>query len=87
MVKLKSNIVHKKPNSIKELKYIQIPRTVADFYPKVKLSTNYFYAQSVPIPHSISRGYKFRTIVGIEGKNTNQRTTDNSLKKCNTHIS
>ena len=82
VAKLKSNMTRKKLLGIDEYKHVQIPKPIMNFHATVNLSTDYFYIQSAPFLHIISRSYNFRTIeVIMDGKYPRQRNIREGLKQ------
>ena len=41
---------------------MDIPETIKDLHPTINLLADYFFIQGIAFLHTISRGYKFRTV-------------------------
>lgn len=62
MIMLKGKTTRNKPNTIQDIRYVPIPRTIKDNHPDIKLSVDYMYIQGIPMLHTIAKNYKFCTI-------------------------
>ena len=59
------------PKHIPDAKILPLPQTIRDFHSKVTLCVDFFYVNGIPILHTISRSFKFRTV---------EETSDRSLR-------
>ena len=66
---IKGKATRKKPQAIGAMPLVEIPATIMDLHPTVILSMDYVYIQGIPMLHTISSGYTFRTIEAVRAKN------------------
>ena len=74
-VSIKGKATRKKPQAIGTMPLVEIPATILDLRPTVTLSMDYVYIQGIPILHSISSGYTFRTIEAVRATKPNKKIT------------
>ena len=55
-------MTRRKHTAINDIIVTHIHLTILDFHPKINLSADYFFVQSIKFLHTISRGCTFRTI-------------------------
>ena len=70
---IKGKATRQRPQAIGAIQMVEIPSTILDLHPTVMLSMDYVYIQSIPMLHTISRGYKFRTIEAVRVKTPTKR--------------
>ena len=77
-VSIKVKPTRKRPKAIRATPLVEIPETILDLHPSLVLSMDYMYVQGIPILHSISSGYKFRTIEAT--RDTSNPNKSNTIK-------
>ena len=64
---------------IPDAKILPLQQTTRDFHSKVTLCVDFFYVLEIPLLHTISRSFKFRTVE--ETNSRNQRTMIDGIMK------
>jgi hypothetical protein len=59
---LQGKTTRKTLTALKNIQHTPIPTTIQDTHPTITLSADYLYIQGIPMLHTISQKYKFRTI-------------------------
>ena len=67
------------PGRIPDAKCLPLPQTTRDFHSKVTLCVDFFYVNGIPLLHTISRSFKFRTVEEVNDRN--KRTMLNGIMK------
>ena len=67
------------PEHIQNAKLLPLPQTTRDFHSKVTLCVDFFYVNGIPLLHTISRFFKFRTVEET-GDRTKRTVLDGILK-------
>ena len=65
---IKGKTTRKMPKAIGATPLVEILETILDLHPSLVLPMDYVYVQGIPMLHSISSRYKFRTIEAIRDK-------------------
>ena len=60
------------PEHTPDMRLVPLPQTTRDFHSKVTLCVDFFYVNGIPLLHTISRSFKFRTVE--ETSDRSQRT-------------
>ena len=76
---IKGKTTRIKPKHAPNTTTIPLPRTTQDFHSAVTLCIDFFYVNGIPLLHTISRSYKFRTIEEVD--NRAQNTMINGIKR------
>ena len=67
------------PEHIPDAKILPLPQTTSDCHSEVTLCVDFFYVNAIPLLHTISRSFKFRTVE--ETSNRSQRTMVDGIMK------
>ena len=84
IVTIKGKTVRKSPREIYNGKKIPLPKTIRDHHANIHISADYLFIQGVPILHTISQSYRFRTVEALISKNKAKK--EDTLKGINTVI-
>ena len=55
------------PEHVPNARLLPLPQTTRDFHSKVTLCVDFFYVNGIPLLHTISRSFKFRTVQETSG--------------------
>ena len=57
------------PEHIPSTSLVPLPQTTREFHSNVTLCVDFFYVNGIPLLHTISRSFKFRTVEEMDNRN------------------
>ena len=75
LANIKGKATRQRLKEIGVMPLVEIPETILDLHPSLALSIDYVYVQGIPMLHSISSGYRFRTIEAVRDQNKPSKNT------------
>ena len=72
---IKGKATRQRPKAIGAMPLVEIPGTILDLHPSTAISMDYVYVQNIPMMHTISSWYKFRTMDAVRDQKRPTKST------------